>query len=191
MRRDADEQLVLAHIVDKLSNVVSEITVQVFKDEWALRNISTPLHVPVPSTQFVNSVSGANIRDSETKVSNGFPITSNLRTFSSLSNLSSSTLLDVGLQQSEKVDQQIGRNSVSMNPLQEIPLNPSMGNASVQGQSEMWYQHHNQTFVPDLRRATVQHNFPPFVASTNGRSNNLLLTGTKTLDPNKFSYHPR
>ncbi|KAM7302513.1 zinc transporter 6 [Ixodes scapularis] len=35
VRRDADEQLVLAHIVDRLSGLVPELTVQVFKDEWA------------------------------------------------------------------------------------------------------------------------------------------------------------
>ncbi|KAH7971726.1 zinc transporter 6 [Rhipicephalus sanguineus] len=35
VRRDANEQLVLAHIVDRLSGLVPELTVQVFKDEWA------------------------------------------------------------------------------------------------------------------------------------------------------------
>uniref|UniRef100_T1JGM8 Cation efflux protein transmembrane domain-containing protein n=1 Tax=Strigamia maritima TaxID=126957 RepID=T1JGM8_STRMM len=34
IRRDANEQLVLAHIVDRLSNLVKELTVQVFKDDW-------------------------------------------------------------------------------------------------------------------------------------------------------------
>lgn len=37
VRRDANEQMVLAHVVDRLSSVVSELTVQVFKDDWALR----------------------------------------------------------------------------------------------------------------------------------------------------------
>ncbi|XP_023238092.1 zinc transporter 6-like [Centruroides sculpturatus] len=35
IRRDANEQLVLAHLVDRLSNLVSDLTIQVFKDEWA------------------------------------------------------------------------------------------------------------------------------------------------------------
>ncbi|XP_013789857.1 zinc transporter 6-like isoform X2 [Limulus polyphemus] len=35
VRRDANEQLVLAHLVDRLSNLVSDLTIQVFKDEWA------------------------------------------------------------------------------------------------------------------------------------------------------------
>lgn len=33
--RDANEQLVLAHLVDRLSNLVPDLTVQVFKDEWS------------------------------------------------------------------------------------------------------------------------------------------------------------
>ncbi|XP_049789499.1 zinc transporter 6-A-like isoform X1 [Schistocerca nitens] len=63
VRRDADEQLVLAHIVDKLSNVVSELTVQVFKDEWTLRrgvnNIAPLLSMPnsVPQPFHLNDVS--------------------------------------------------------------------------------------------------------------------------------------
>lgn len=34
VRRDADEQLVLAHVYSRLSNIVSNLTVQIFKDDW-------------------------------------------------------------------------------------------------------------------------------------------------------------
>ena len=34
VRRDADEQLVLAHVVNRLSNLISVLTVQIFKDDW-------------------------------------------------------------------------------------------------------------------------------------------------------------
>ncbi|XP_013398754.1 zinc transporter 6-A-like isoform X1 [Lingula anatina] len=34
IRRDAQEQLVLAHVSSRLSNIVSDLTVQVFKDDW-------------------------------------------------------------------------------------------------------------------------------------------------------------
>ena len=34
VRRDADEQLVLAHVYARLSNIVSTLTVQIFKDDW-------------------------------------------------------------------------------------------------------------------------------------------------------------
>ncbi|XP_040285521.1 zinc transporter 6 [Bufo bufo] len=35
IRRDANEQLVLAHVTNRLSTLVSTLTVQIFKDEWA------------------------------------------------------------------------------------------------------------------------------------------------------------
>ncbi len=34
VRRDADEQMVLAHVYNRLSNVVPVLTVQIFKDDW-------------------------------------------------------------------------------------------------------------------------------------------------------------
>ncbi|XP_033102453.1 zinc transporter 6-like [Anneissia japonica] len=34
VRRDADEQLVLAHVANKLSNLVFNLTIQVIKDDW-------------------------------------------------------------------------------------------------------------------------------------------------------------
>ncbi|XP_075059808.1 zinc transporter 6 isoform X1 [Mixophyes fleayi] len=34
IRRDANEQLVLAHVTNRLSTLVSTLTVQIFKDEW-------------------------------------------------------------------------------------------------------------------------------------------------------------
>ena len=61
IRRDADEQLVLAHVVNRLSNHVSNLTVQIFKDDWTrisssfqilgnnalMSNFSTPGNSPV------------------------------------------------------------------------------------------------------------------------------------------------
>ena len=35
VRRDADEQLVLAHVFNRLSNNVVQLTVQIFKDDWS------------------------------------------------------------------------------------------------------------------------------------------------------------
>lgn len=34
VRRDADEQMVLAHVYNRLSNLVSLLTIQIFKDDW-------------------------------------------------------------------------------------------------------------------------------------------------------------
>ncbi|MEE6511054.1 hypothetical protein FKM82_017246 [Ascaphus truei] len=35
IRRDANEQMVLAHVTSRLYTLVSSLTVQIFKDEWA------------------------------------------------------------------------------------------------------------------------------------------------------------
>jgi len=35
VRRDADEQMVLAHVYNRLANLVSVLTVQIFKDDWS------------------------------------------------------------------------------------------------------------------------------------------------------------
>lgn len=35
VRRDANEQVVLSHLTNRLSNLVSNLTIQVFKDEWS------------------------------------------------------------------------------------------------------------------------------------------------------------
>jgi len=35
VRRDADEQMVLAHVYNRLANIMSVLTVQIFKDDWS------------------------------------------------------------------------------------------------------------------------------------------------------------
>ena len=35
VRRDADEQMVLAHVYNRLANLVSVLSVQIFKDDWS------------------------------------------------------------------------------------------------------------------------------------------------------------
>jgi len=57
-RRDADEQLVLAHVWNKLANVVQILTIHIFKDDWLRRQTHTymqsqtgnPLPTNNPST---------------------------------------------------------------------------------------------------------------------------------------------
>ncbi|XP_068088273.1 zinc transporter 6 isoform X2 [Hyperolius riggenbachi] len=41
IRRDANEQLVLAHVTNRLSTLVSNLTVQIFKDEWSRQVLSS------------------------------------------------------------------------------------------------------------------------------------------------------
>ncbi|XP_077139042.1 zinc transporter 6 isoform X1 [Ranitomeya variabilis] len=46
IRRDANEQLVLAHVTNRLNTLVSTLTVQIFKDEWSRPVLSSG---PMPS----------------------------------------------------------------------------------------------------------------------------------------------
>ncbi|EDO40267.1 predicted protein, partial [Nematostella vectensis] len=43
IRRDANEQMVLAHVINKLSHLVSDLTIQVFKDDWIRSTSGTKL----------------------------------------------------------------------------------------------------------------------------------------------------
>jgi len=44
VRRDADEQLVLAHVYNRLNNLVSKLTIQIFKDDWSRSSSYTSVH---------------------------------------------------------------------------------------------------------------------------------------------------
>uniref|UniRef100_A0A9J7XSH3 Cation efflux protein transmembrane domain-containing protein n=1 Tax=Cyprinus carpio carpio TaxID=630221 RepID=A0A9J7XSH3_CYPCA len=41
IRRDADEQMVLAHVTNRLHTLVSPLTVQIFKDDWARHSLTS------------------------------------------------------------------------------------------------------------------------------------------------------
>lgn len=67
IRRDADEQLVLAHVWNKLAGIVQTLTIQIFKDDWMRRtthqlvynqqNLNFQLAPPVPLAKLqVNSL---------------------------------------------------------------------------------------------------------------------------------------
>ncbi|CAL8081416.1 unnamed protein product [Calicophoron daubneyi] len=49
VRRDANEQFVLAHVANRLNNLVKYLTVQVYKDDWT-RTSTTPNWPPIQST---------------------------------------------------------------------------------------------------------------------------------------------
>ena len=50
VRRDADEQMVLAHVYNRLSNLVTYLTVQIFKDDWTRASSRTLLgNSPFPA----------------------------------------------------------------------------------------------------------------------------------------------
>lgn len=46
VRRDASEQMVLAHVTNKLSSHVTHLTIQVFKDDWIRPSSTTKVNIP-------------------------------------------------------------------------------------------------------------------------------------------------
>lgn len=56
IRRDADEQLVLAHVWHKLSGIVHHLTIHIFKDDWIRRTT----HQLVYNKSNFNSISFSN-----------------------------------------------------------------------------------------------------------------------------------
>ena len=178
VRRDADEQLVLAHVVDRLSNLVSVLTVQVFKDDWAMRKAGT---VPHASTHIplLNSTSSASI----------LPI------------CNASSLVHNG-----NIIPHYSVASFSQTPLNSFPagnpktvirmqtVNPVVN--AIQSQKNYWRQpladsHHipvtsKNLFLPDFSTPSVEQKQTQQIYA-----NNLLISGTRTLDANQFAYHPR
>jgi hypothetical protein len=66
LRRDADEQLVLAHVWNKLANVVQILTIHIFKDDWLRQQTHTFMQSPT------NNSNPSNILPSSTY--NGFVV---------------------------------------------------------------------------------------------------------------------
>lgn len=44
VRRDANDQLVLAHVYSRLSSLVSYLTIQIFKDDWSRSSAYQIIH---------------------------------------------------------------------------------------------------------------------------------------------------
>ena len=63
-RRDADEQLVLAHVWNKLANVVQILTIHIFKDDWLRRQTHT----------FMQSQTGNPVTNNNPSTYNGFVV---------------------------------------------------------------------------------------------------------------------
>lgn len=57
IRRDADEQMVLAHVWNRLSALVSALTVHIFKDEWSRASLSSGVlsSMPLSLSEYVSA----------------------------------------------------------------------------------------------------------------------------------------
>ncbi|CAG2066773.1 unnamed protein product, partial [Timema podura] len=226
VRRDADEQLVLAHVVDRLSNLVAVLSVQVFKDDWtyrrggALQTTCAPL--PVKSAAVSVNVVEANHTppvthyetlgdlyppsSTVTSLPPSVPLSNNVHTHA---NSSSSY-------RNKTFSSKLINNSIYSNVYQTTPFRPvpSVENnyfpslpSAVTPNSSASGTFHSQAVVNHGSNAWLTNR--PVVAPTDSVSpkrvnpfasvptvssvqrNNLLLSGTKTLDADSFSFHLR
>jgi hypothetical protein len=158
----------LAHVVDRLSNLVSVLTVQVFKDEWTVRKggITTPSAqlLPLSSSSPALPPSHSNSVSSNQN-GNSFPY-HNRAPFS----YTHSSALTVSHPLSTSAQINVPQMSEPLQwryPVAEICV------VSPQ---------HENPFLPDFSVSSVQHQ---------AYINNLLICGTRTLDANRFAYQPR
>nr|CAD7429687.1 unnamed protein product [Timema monikensis] len=215
VRRDADEQLVLAHVVDRLSNLVTVLSVQVFKDDWtyrrggALQPTCAPL--PVQSAAVPVNVLEANhtppvshyetVDDlyppssTVTSLPPSVPLSNNVHTHAN----SSSSHRNKSLS-SKSINNSMYSNvyqtthfrpvpSVENNYLSSLP--PAVTPSSTFPGSNAWFT--NRPVVAPMDAVSPKRMNPfsavPTVSSV--QRNNLLLSGTKTLDADSFSFQPR
>jgi hypothetical protein len=152
--------------VDRLSNLVSVLTVQVFKDEWTVRSggITTPAQLlpfptssPAPALPHSNSVS-SNQNGNSFSYLDRVPFSYTQNSTLPVSHPMSSAQVNVP---------QMSEPSQRRYPLAET------WNVSPQ---------HKNTFLPDFSVPSVQHQ---------AYINNILICGTRTLDANRFAYQPR
>ncbi|GFG36945.1 hypothetical protein Cfor_05377 [Coptotermes formosanus] len=169
VRRDADEQLVLAHVVDRLSNLVSVLTVQVFKDEWAMRKggiVSTPLTplLPVLSTSTAVSLP---YNSSASSNQNGSVLP--YHSMGPSSHAQSSTL-----------------------PLSHVLTSSTQVNVSqMREPSQCRYPVGEAWDLSSQHKNPIPSEFSVSSLQQKAYMNNLLISGTRTLDANRFAYHPR
>lgn len=79
IRRDADEQLVLAHVWNKLAGLVQHLTIHIFKDDWMRRTThqlvynQQPLNIPINSP-IVPITNYSKLKPNQVLVENDFVI---------------------------------------------------------------------------------------------------------------------
>jgi hypothetical protein len=154
--------------VDRLSNLVSVLTVQVFKDEWTVRKggITTPSAelLPLPSSSAALPPPH-NSSFSSNQNGNSFPY-HNRVPFS----YTQSSALPVS--HPLAFSTQINAPQMREPSQWRYPLTQAW-NVSPQ---------HKNPFLPDFSVSSVQHQ--TYI-------NNLLICGTRTLDADRFAYQPR
>nr|CAD7200654.1 unnamed protein product [Timema douglasi] len=219
VRRDADEQLVLAHVVDRLSNLVTVLSVQVFKDDWTYRrggalqpNCAPP---PVQSAAVPVNVLEANhtppVTHYET-LGDLYPPSSTVTSLPPSASLSNNVHTHANSSSSHRnksLSSKSMNNSMYSNVYQTTPFRPvpsvennylsslpptvtpsSSASGTFQG-SNAWFTNRPGVAPTDSVSPKRMNPFTAVPTVSSVQRNNLLLSGTKTLDADSFSFHPR
>ena len=155
--------------MDRLSNLVSVLTVQVFKDEWAMRKggiISTP---SAPFLPLLNTSTSLPLPCSNSVSSNqngsAFPY-HNMALFP---HAQSNTL-----------------------PLTHPLTSCAQVNVPEMTEPSQWaYPVGKAWNLSNQHKNPISSDFPVSSLQQKAYVNNLLISGTRTLDANRFAYQPR
>ncbi|PSN39912.1 Zinc transporter 6 [Blattella germanica] len=184
VRRDADEQLVLAHVVDRLSNLVSVLTVQVFKDDWAIRKTGITHSLPNTSSTLLPLMNS----NPSTLSSSGLPISSSNSSFQNGNSFPHYSSVSFSQVQSNTYTTSNSTNNYSRN-LETIQ---SKIGASHSSQGGSWRHPAAEPHQVSIQgKNPFLQDFPAPLVQNPVHMNNLLISGTRTLDENQFAYHPR
>nr|CAD7409438.1 unnamed protein product [Timema poppensis] len=220
VRRDADEQLVLAHVVDRLSNLVTVLSVQVFKDDWTYRrggalqppncaplpvqSAAVPVNVPEanhtpPVTRYETLGDLYPPSSTVTSLPPSAPLSNNVHTHAN----SSSSHRNKSLS-SKSINNSMYSNVYQTTPFRPVPsvennylssLPPTVTpSSSVSGTfqgSNAWFTNRPAVAPTDSLSPKRMNPFAAVPTVSSVQRNNLLLSGTKTLDADSFSFHPR
>jgi hypothetical protein len=156
-------------VVDRLSNLVSVLTVQVFKDEWAVRKGGITSTPSAPLLPLLNSSLALPLPQSSSISSNQNGSSFPYHNMAPFSNVQSSTF---------PINHALSLSSQENTP--QIREPPQWRNSSVETLNVS--AQHKNPFLSDFSVPSVQQQ---------AYMNNLLISGTRTLDANRFMYQPR
>ncbi|XP_063221353.1 zinc transporter 6-like isoform X2 [Bacillus rossius redtenbacheri] len=189
VRRDANEQVVLAHVVDRLSNLVSVLTVQVFKDEWTYRQGI----IPQPTaTSLASSSTTEPLLKKSVASNNVAPVPSYQQSLEP----PVPSHATVSLSLSPSVTNSVHTHASSFGhqqPRPQLPVSRQSPLALATSPGFQSFHNHSshRNYSPDSHRWNNPYDPVHSTTFPQDHRNNLLISGTRTLDAEKFFYQPR
>lgn len=156
-------------MVDRLSNLVSVLTVQIFKDEWAVRKGGITSTPSAPLLPLLNS-----------SLALPLPQSSSVSSNQNGSSFLYHNMAPVSYVQSSRFPV---NNALPLSSQENVPQmgDPPQWRNSLVETLNVSSQHKN-LFLSDFSVPSMQQQ---------AYMNNLLISGSRTLDANRFMYQPR